>query len=88
MDREAQYFLAEATKSLNLNDPSRYEAEHDALWAGCSSSVRTGKLCEVSEFRLPPSKAMSWLLNECLRRGPLRFPLRRSPPTPSLLSMI
>lgn len=48
VDRETQYFIAEATRSLNLRDPSKYENEEDVLWAGCSAVSRKGKLCEVS----------------------------------------
>ncbi|KAJ9226499.1 hypothetical protein DTO169C6_1227 [Paecilomyces variotii] len=54
VDRETQYFIAEATRSLNLRDPSKYENEEDVLWAGCSAVSRKGKLCETT-IALPPS---------------------------------
>lgn len=54
MDRESQYFIAEATQTLNLSDPTKYEREEDALWAGCSAVARRNKLCEVSIARRTP----------------------------------
>lgn len=34
IDRDVQYFVAESTKTLDLKDPSQYENEGDAQWAG------------------------------------------------------
>lgn len=34
IDRETQYFIAESTKTLHLDDTSKYEDAADALWAG------------------------------------------------------
>lgn len=36
IDRETQYFIAESTKTLQLDDPTQYEDPDDAIWAGVS----------------------------------------------------
>ena len=46
IDREKQYFIAEATKSLRISDTSKSEVEGDSLWAGCSTVDKAGRLCE------------------------------------------
>ncbi len=46
IDSHQQYFLAEATKTLNISNTSKYEQKGDALWVGCSSVDKSGRLCE------------------------------------------
>jgi hypothetical protein len=46
-DREAQFILAEATKSVNLNDTSIHK-NNDELWLGSSASKKAWKCCQVS----------------------------------------
>lgn len=36
LDKEVQYFVAESTKTLNLEDSSQYDDPIDAIWAGVS----------------------------------------------------
>ena len=38
IDRDLQYFVAEATKTVDLVDSSRYDDPDDAIWAGVSLS--------------------------------------------------
>lgn len=45
--KDTQYFIAEATKSLDLVDNNKCEEEGDALWVGCGSVDKAGRLCEV-----------------------------------------
>jgi hypothetical protein len=47
LDRDRQYILAEATKSVNLNDKSVHDHQ-DNLWIGSTGSRRTWSLCQVS----------------------------------------
>ncbi|KAM3066328.1 hypothetical protein ACMFMG_003164 [Clarireedia jacksonii] len=44
VDNNAQYFLAEATKSLDLSDSSK-SGPGDELWMGCGGTVRSQALC-------------------------------------------
>ena len=44
--RRKQYFIAEATKSLNLADTSKSERDGDGLWVGCDVVDKSGRLCE------------------------------------------
>lgn len=53
LDREKQYFIAESTKTLNLLDNEKYEAEGDELWFGCGVVDKAGRLCEKT-VELPP----------------------------------
>ncbi|EKG12536.1 hypothetical protein MPH_10336 [Macrophomina phaseolina MS6] len=46
IDRETQYFVAESTKTLDLANSEEYEAPNDAVWAGCVSVPKAGRLCE------------------------------------------
>lgn len=46
-DRDTQYILAEATKSVNLNDTSVHN-KNDELWLGSSASKKAWKCCQVS----------------------------------------
>ncbi|MCJ1285364.1 hypothetical protein MMC26_004704 [Xylographa opegraphella] len=44
--KDTQYFIAEATKTLDLVDHTLSEAEGDGLWLGCSNVDKSGRLCE------------------------------------------
>jgi GAF domain-containing protein len=44
VDEDAQYFIAEATKTLNLHDGIQH-GDGDALWMGCGSTSRSEALC-------------------------------------------
>jgi hypothetical protein len=48
IDRDTQYFVAESTKTLHLDDTTQQDYPADALWAGCASMPKAGRLCEVS----------------------------------------
>lgn len=47
LDRDVQHIVAEATKSLNLNDPSVYD-DNDNVWLGASDTRKTWSVCKVS----------------------------------------
>ncbi|MCJ1399585.1 hypothetical protein MMC11_002787 [Xylographa trunciseda] len=51
--KETQYFIAEATKTLDLVDNTKSEEEGDGLWLGCSNVNKSGRLCEKT-VELPP----------------------------------
>ncbi|OJJ44216.1 hypothetical protein ASPZODRAFT_750130 [Penicilliopsis zonata CBS 506.65] len=44
--REAQFILAEATRSLDISNTTRYEREGDGLWAGCSTVTQAWSVCQ------------------------------------------
>ncbi|KAI4220605.1 MAG: hypothetical protein LQ349_008044 [Xanthoria aureola] len=44
--KDTQYFIAEATKTLDLVESQQCEAEGDGLWVGCGSATKAGRLCE------------------------------------------
>ncbi|EOD44976.1 putative sensor histidine kinase response protein [Neofusicoccum parvum UCRNP2] len=46
IDRETQYFVAESTKTLDLANADEFESPNDAVWAGCISVPKAGRLCE------------------------------------------
>ncbi|KAL8918445.1 MAG: hypothetical protein Q9208_007351 [Pyrenodesmia sp. 3 TL-2023] len=52
--KATQYFIAEATKSLDLVDNHKCDVEGDNLWMGCASVNKSGGLCERT-IELPPS---------------------------------
>ncbi|KAF1986364.1 hypothetical protein K402DRAFT_377511 [Aulographum hederae CBS 113979] len=54
LDDEQQYFVAEGTKTLRLDDTSQSEDPDDAIWAGCSTVSKSGKLCEYTIAIGPP----------------------------------
>lgn len=58
IDREKQYFVAESTKTLNLDNSNKSEEEGDGLWFGCGTVDKSGRLCEKT-IELPPSLASS-----------------------------
>ncbi|KAL8846899.1 MAG: hypothetical protein Q9221_008040 [Calogaya cf. arnoldii] len=66
--KDTQYFIAEATKTLDLVDNNKCEVEGDTLWVGCGSVSKAGRLCEVKNFnpRKPDLLAMS-SVNEAQR---------------------
>ncbi|KAJ5726307.1 uncharacterized protein N7483_007664 [Penicillium malachiteum] len=45
LDRDKQYMLAEATKSLNLNDQSLHDKQ-DQLWMGSTGSRKAWSVCQ------------------------------------------
>lgn len=47
LDRDRQFFLAEATRSVNLNDNTLHEAKDD-IWMGATGSRRAWTVCQVS----------------------------------------
>ena len=53
IDRQQQYFIAEATKTLNLADTGKSEVEGDGLWFGCGTVDKSGRLCEKTIELLP-----------------------------------
>ncbi|KAJ5930492.1 hypothetical protein N7466_005985 [Penicillium verhagenii] len=53
LDRDQQFVLAEATKSMNLNDTSQHD-KHDQIWMGSSGSHKAWNLCQDTAA-LPPS---------------------------------
>lgn len=46
VDKQTQYFIAEATKTLMLSDTRKFERDGDSLWLGCTSVPKAGRLCE------------------------------------------
>ncbi|KAJ5162206.1 hypothetical protein N7492_007598 [Penicillium capsulatum] len=53
LDRNTQYILSEATKTVNLNDSSVHDPK-DALWLGTTGSTKAWSLC-LDTVALPPS---------------------------------
>jgi len=47
LDRDQQFMLAEATKSVNLNDASLHD-RHDQIWMGSTGGQKAWNLCQVS----------------------------------------
>lgn len=47
LDRDQQHIIAEATKSLNLNDPAVHD-DNDSVWLGASDTRKTWSVCKVS----------------------------------------
>lgn len=47
LDRDTQFIIAEATKSLNLNDPSIHD-DNDNIWLGPSDTRKAWSVCKVS----------------------------------------
>ncbi|KAH9878864.1 hypothetical protein J1614_002299 [Plenodomus biglobosus] len=54
IDEETQYFVAESTKTLHLDDTLKYDHPDDAIWAGCIHVPMAGRLCEHTLATLPP----------------------------------
>ncbi|KAJ5154619.1 CheY-like superfamily [Penicillium coprophilum] len=53
LDRDQQHIIAEATKSLNLNDPAVHD-ENDYLWLGAPDTRKTWSVCKDT-VSLPPN---------------------------------
>ena len=47
LDRDKQHIIAEATKSVNLNDPSIND-DNDNVWLGVSDTRKAWSVCKVS----------------------------------------
>ncbi|KAF2630337.1 hypothetical protein BU25DRAFT_362458 [Macroventuria anomochaeta] len=54
IDEETQYFVAESTKTVHLDDAAQYDNPEDAIWAGCVRVPKAGRLCEHTISTLPP----------------------------------
>ncbi|KAK7526226.1 uncharacterized protein IWZ02DRAFT_214021 [Phyllosticta citriasiana] len=48
IDRDTQYFVAESTKTQDLEDAEGGTAVADHIWAGCQSVPKAGRLCEMT----------------------------------------
>ena len=50
IDEETQYFVAESTKTVHLDNTERYDNPEDAIWAGVSAlaPVPIAELCRTS----------------------------------------
>ncbi|KAI9810097.1 MAG: hypothetical protein M1827_006708 [Pycnora praestabilis] len=46
IDHETQWFVAESTRTLSFRDNQKHEDPQDALWLGCASVSKEGRLCE------------------------------------------
>ncbi|KAK7534901.1 uncharacterized protein J3D65DRAFT_427940 [Phyllosticta citribraziliensis] len=46
IDRDTQYFVAESTQTLDLEDAESGTTVADHIWAGCASVPKAGRLCE------------------------------------------
>ncbi|KAJ9654977.1 hypothetical protein H2201_008903 [Coniosporium apollinis] len=53
-DRDTQYFIGEGSKTLSLDDTTKSDDPTDALWAGCVSVPKAGRLCEYTIQTHPP----------------------------------
>lgn len=58
--KETQYFIAEATKTLDLVENRNYDEEGDILWMGCGSVEKSGRLCEVYTLARNLILVMAW----------------------------
>ncbi|KAL1649325.1 hypothetical protein SLS61_006433 [Didymella pomorum] len=54
IDEETQYFIAESTKTVYLDDAEKYDDPEDAIWAGCVRVPKAGRLCEHTISTPPP----------------------------------
>ncbi|KAF1933546.1 uncharacterized protein M421DRAFT_52569, partial [Didymella exigua CBS 183.55] len=54
IDEETQYFVAESTKTVQLDNAEKYEDPEDAIWAGCVRVPKAGRLCEHTIATPPP----------------------------------
>lgn len=81
--KDTQYFIAEATKTLDLVDNQHCDVEGDALWVGCASVDKSGRLCEVrNRLRvvIPPNHCISMCSADNIRkplssqRAPIHIP--------------
>ncbi|OAL04580.1 hypothetical protein IQ06DRAFT_98983 [Phaeosphaeriaceae sp. SRC1lsM3a] len=54
IDEEIQYFVAESTKTLDLDNAHEHDHPDDAVWAGCARVPKSGRLCEHTIAASPP----------------------------------
>lgn len=54
MDRESQYFVAEASKIVDTDTGNIFEKHAQLLWLDCEGIPKSGKLCEVRPLHNPP----------------------------------
>ncbi|KAJ4379242.1 hypothetical protein N0V86_005287 [Didymella sp. IMI 355093] len=54
IDEETQYFVAESTKTVHLDDAEKHDDPEDAIWAGCVRVPKAGRLCEHTISTPPP----------------------------------
>lgn len=52
LDRDTEYFLAEATRTLNLRHADQPTSDEDALWIGCTNDTRFGPKLNQVRMRL------------------------------------
>lgn len=75
-----QYFIAEATKTLDLVDNQNYEEEGDALWVGCGSVEKSGTLCEVySPIKFSATLRLCTLNNDSTDKAQKTIELPQNP---------
>lgn len=60
IDSDTQYFVAESTKTLNLENVSVADNLMDQVWAGCVSVPKAGRLCEHTIVQRPRQKGRQW----------------------------
>lgn len=49
LDRDRQHIVAEATQTINLNDPSIHDQKQD-LWLGTPDTRKSWSICKVSQL--------------------------------------
>ncbi|KAL5409698.1 hypothetical protein PMIN03_005827 [Paraphaeosphaeria minitans] len=54
IDEHIQYFVAESTKTLYLDNTNKHDHPDDAIWAGCVRVSKAGRLCEHTIAASPP----------------------------------
>ncbi|PVH95826.1 hypothetical protein DM02DRAFT_600223 [Periconia macrospinosa] len=54
IDDTIQYFVAESTKTLHLDNAHEHDHPDDAIWAGCVRVSKAGRLCEHTVAATPP----------------------------------
>lgn len=78
IDEETQYFIAESTKTIHLDDAEKYEDPDDAIWAGVSLPFASGLPTEgchvnntysVSEYQRPVDYVNTLLQHHRLLRA-------------------
>ncbi|KAF2673231.1 hypothetical protein BT63DRAFT_383144 [Microthyrium microscopicum] len=73
IDRDEQYFIAESSKTLNLEDTTQSDNPEDAIWAGCISVPKAGRLCEHTLQALPASSGSPAYFEVCDLQQDSRF---------------
>lgn len=49
IDRETQYFIAEASRTADRSATETFEKHEKLQWLGCEGVSKSGKLCEVGD---------------------------------------